>query len=287
MQLLNVLTGEKTEINTENLIISEKRTFDYILSIPHGGVYILISCADRLKLGWDLLIGSDLFTEQVYDTRKGIIISTRLNTYLLNTGRGKEVDETLPLHLRNNFLETPSLTGEKIKIKDYDREQKQILLGYYDQYHQYLKQAILEMKKEFGFVLVFDCHSMNSIGLNNVPDPGKERADFVVGKLDDLSADQEVIAVFYGVLKAEAEKFGLTVRKNDPYKGGFITKTYSDPKNDVHVIQLEIKKSIYMEENLDKNSEFKIKKNELNRINQLLAMVFKITSEKAKLLLAK
>ena len=41
---------------------------------------------------------------------------------------------------------------------------------------------------------------------------------------------------------------GLTVVRNKPYSGGFTTQNYGRPFEGVHVIQVEIKRSLYMDE---------------------------------------
>ena len=125
------------------------------------------------------------------------------------------------------------------------------------------------MKKIHGHALIFDCHSMNSIGLKNTPDEGMERPDFAIGTLDDTSADKKIISAYYKTLKEEAGKFSLTVEKNNPYKGGYITQKYGKPSDNVHVIQLEMKRSLFMNESLNGSSieDFKLNLTELKKIN--------------------
>ena len=41
---------------------------------------------------------------------------------------------------------------------------------------------------------------------------------------------------------------GYLVRRNDPYAGGFITRHYGRPANDVHVLQIEVARALYMDE---------------------------------------
>jgi N-formylglutamate deformylase len=38
------------------------------------------------------------------------------------------------------------------------------------------------------------------------------------------------------------------VRPNDPYKGGFITAHHGRPADDVHAIQIELRRDLYMDE---------------------------------------
>jgi N-formylglutamate deformylase len=41
---------------------------------------------------------------------------------------------------------------------------------------------------------------------------------------------------------------GFRVRRNDPYAGGYITRHYGRPREGVHALQIEICRSLYMDE---------------------------------------
>ena len=41
---------------------------------------------------------------------------------------------------------------------------------------------------------------------------------------------------------------GFSVKRNNPYSGGFITQHYGKPYESVHAIQIEINRSLYMDE---------------------------------------
>ena len=41
---------------------------------------------------------------------------------------------------------------------------------------------------------------------------------------------------------------GLNVSRNDPYAGGFTTRHYSAPEDGIHVLQVEINRALYMDE---------------------------------------
>ena len=42
------------------------------------------------------------------------------------------------------------------------------------------------------------------------------------------------------LMQNELNKIGFVIRRNDPYAGGYITRHYGQPRNGVHVIQLEL-----------------------------------------------
>ena len=59
----------------------------------------------------------------------------------------------------------------------------------------------------------------------------------------------------YGVnLNVNVLVKNLIVEENIPYSGGFITQFYGNPSNGIHVLQLEINRSIFMDEKLLKKN---------------------------------
>ena len=42
--------------------------------------------------------------------------------------------------------------------------------------------------------------------------------------------------------------FGYVVRRNDPYAGGYVTRHYGRPREGIHAIQIEVARSLYMDE---------------------------------------
>ena len=64
-------------------------------------------------------------------------------------------------------------------------------------------------------------------------------------------------------LKSFFNSYGYKVKINTPFTGGFITKYYGKPMNNIHVIQIEINKKVYLsEKNLTiKNNNFNKLKN--------------------------
>ena len=87
-------------------------------------------------------------------------------------------------------------------------------------------------------------HSMPSRGRAGHKDPGKERADVVPGDRDGSSCAPALSAA----VGAHFSSQGLTVRPNDPYKGGYITAHHGQPADRIHAIQIELRRDLYMDE---------------------------------------
>jgi N-formylglutamate deformylase len=74
--------------------------------------------------------------------------------------------------------------------------------------------------------------------------------DFVLGDLHGAACSPRVTRTVETFLSDR----GFHVRRNDPYAGGYITKHYGRPAHDVHVLQIEIARRLYMDEKLIERS---------------------------------
>jgi N-formylglutamate amidohydrolase len=116
-------------------------------------------------------------------------------------------------------------------------------------YHDALATLLDETRAAFGTALLLDCHSMPSGERGQHGDRG--RADIVLGDRFGHACAPELTAEAAEVLR----KAGYRVRRNDPYPGGFITEHYGRPGMDLHALQIELNRGLYMDEaNMTRNS---------------------------------
>lgn len=115
---------------------------------------------------------------------------------------------------------------------------------YYAPYHQALGALLDARHAEFGAVWHLDCHSMPTRGDANADDPGRERADFVLGDRDGSTCAPALTAF----VAATVADLGYSVAVNDPYKGVEIVRRHGRPAERRQSLQIEIKRSLYMDE---------------------------------------
>jgi N-formylglutamate deformylase len=113
---------------------------------------------------------------------------------------------------------------------------------YWRPFHDALSRLIEDIRARFGYCLLIDCHSMPSSGYGKRP--GARPVDFVLGDLHGSACASRVTRAAESLLSAK----GYLVRRNDPYAGGYITRHYGRPANDVHVLQVEVARALYMDE---------------------------------------
>ncbi|RWX79082.1 N-formylglutamate amidohydrolase [Neorhizobium lilium] len=120
----------------------------------------------------------------------------------------------------------------------------------YKPYHACLRKLIAATHARFGLCLLIDCHSMPG----NIRLSGSDmRPDFIIGDRYGTSASAELSRAALHIL----DGMGFTALRNKPYAGGFITEHYGRPVRGLHALQIEINRSLYVDEvTLAKKREF-------------------------------
>lgn len=121
-------------------------------------------------------------------------------------------------------------------------EAERRILSYWRPFHDTLGRLVADVKARFGYCWLIDCHSMPSAG--QVRRLSGRAVDFVLGDLHGASCASRATRFVETYLMEQ----GFLVRRNDPYAGGFITAHYGRPGNGVHVLQVEVARSLYMDE---------------------------------------
>lgn len=115
---------------------------------------------------------------------------------------------------------------------------------YWRPYHRALQEALDQRYAAFGAVWHVNCHSMPAVGDAIADDPGRSRADFVLGDRDGTTCAPE----FTRFVAQQVVAMGYSVAVNDPYKGVEIVRRHGAPACNRHSLQIEIKRTLYMDE---------------------------------------
>lgn len=111
----------------------------------------------------------------------------------------------------------------------------------YKPYHDGLRGLLERVSRQWGGVVLVDCHSMPSGGS---PREDARRADIVLGDRYGTSCSPAVTDQAEAIL----HDLGFVVTRNRPYAGGYITEHYGNPAEGVHSLQIEISRALYMDE---------------------------------------
>jgi len=110
-------------------------------------------------------------------------------------------------------------------------------------YHACIEAMVRESLARFGRAILVDCHSMPREALDGIG-PGRPRPDVVLGDRFGLAASPEVTRAIEAAFRAE----GFRVARNTPFAGAYVAERHGRPARGVHVVQVEIDRSLYLDE---------------------------------------
>lgn len=248
-----------------------------LLSIPHCGVEFPEELKDEYKP--DLRQApddTDWFVHKLYDFAPAMgitIIHAVYSRWVIDVNRDPESKPLYndgriitPLCPTTDFFGNPIYMDERkaVDAEEVSRRTEK----YYVPYHTRVKELITDIKNEFGKVLLWECHSIRQF----VPTIYKERfPDLILGDADGSSASSGISSTALQTLKGGRYQ----VSYNHPFKGGYITRQFCDPKNNEHALQLEMTKVNYMDD-----SEKQYDETRANEMRTLLKLTLGNLSEK-------
>ncbi len=146
-------------------------------------------------------------------------------------------------------------------------------------FHDAISALIDGTRAVFGQCILIDCHSMPSPGplpgLSPGPTPhpltngrGERNIDIVLGDAHGTTCAPHVVRF----VERRLIDLGYRVRRNDPYAGGFITRHYGRPRDNVHALQIEIARDLYMDESrIERSAAFADVQRDMSTLIEALA----------------
>ena len=241
-----------------------RRTAPFVFASPHSGRLYPSSFVAASRLGpIGLRRSEDAFVDELFmgvvDCGAPLIAARFPRAYLdVNRAPG-ELDSSMfdaPLGVTNDpagprvqaglgVIPRIVRDGAEIYRGSLAPTEAEMRLGkLYHPYHTALSRLIEETRAQFGFAVLVDCHSMPSAAA--VP-------DVVLGDRYGISA----AAPLMRAAERMFERHGFSTARNSPYAGGYTTHLYGRPARGVHALQVEINRSLYLdEERVARGAEF-------------------------------
>jgi len=226
----------------------ETGTAPLLISIPHLGSQIPESLRSDLT---DVALRSgdtDWHLDRLYAFGRQLGASflwARYSRYVVDINRPPDDENLYPGQAKTGLCPTHTFDGQPLyrdgrdAVRDDEREARR--QQYWQPYHDRLCAEIDRLRAVHGKVLLWEAHSIASV----IP-------RLFEGKLPDLNigtADGTACAVvMQDAVHRELRQQPYTWAVNGRFKGGYITRHYGDPAQNVHAIQLEMCQSTYMDE---------------------------------------
>lgn len=136
-------------------------------------------------------------------------------------------------------------------------------------YHQTLQNLLDDNVKQFGQAILIDCHSMPHEAVRSMTQNGA-RPEIVLGDRHGASADRAIVDQVADAFRAA----GFVVARNAPFAGAYIAQHYGRPTYNQHVVQVEIDRSLYMNEvQVRPNGQFQDIKTRLSEVAKRICLI--------------
>jgi N-formylglutamate amidohydrolase len=116
------------------------------------------------------------------------------------------------------------------------------IAAFHRPYHQAVSNILENMRQKFGVAILLDVHSMPPLH-NPATGAGPQ---FVIGDRFGKSASSQ----YAELLMSRLQGHGFTAALNHPYAGDYILRRHAKPRANIHAIQLEVDRSLYLDTDL-------------------------------------
>lgn len=217
-----------------------------IISMPHNGQEIPDDIKNTMTEAGLAVPDTDWYLDKLYDfaASMGIsLINPRYNRYVIDLNRNTNGENLYPGANSTELCPTTAFDLSplyKTGHEPNDAEISRRVNTYWQPYHQALTNEIARLKAEHGYVVLLEAHSILSV----VP-------RFFEGQLPDFNfgSNQGESCKAPLVNAVEAIDFSpYSQVTNGRFKGGFITRHFGQPKQQVEALQLELSQATYLDE---------------------------------------
>lgn len=216
-----------------------------LVSVPHDGRDIPDDISGRMTAAGRDIPDTDWHVAELYSFARDIgapMVVAKYSRYVVDLNRPASDVALYEGQLATGVCPSETFGGEHLyadgSVVSND-ERADRVSRYWQPYHDHIASTLQALKDRFGYALLWDAHSIPS----RVPRLfDGELPELNLGSFDGRScADALSGAVASTVTTA-------SFVHNGRFKGGYITRHYGQPENNVHALQLEISQRAYMDE---------------------------------------
>lgn len=224
-----------------------------LISIPHDGRELPEVIASRMTAAARALPDTDWHVTRLYAFAREIgasILAARFSRYVIDLNRPPDDASLYPGSAGTGLCPQRTFGGEAIYAAAPEIDTDERLDRYWRPYHRKIEETLTALRMRHGVALLWDAHSIAS----RVPSLFEGELPVLnIGTFDGRSCGRQRAARVITV----AEQSPYDAVADGRFKGGFITRHYGDPDNDIHAMQLELAQRAYMDEASGRYDEVK------------------------------
>lgn len=218
-----------------------------LISIPHAGIFVPDDIQAQMTDEALRLPDTDWHIPRLYDFAGAMgatIISAQYSRYVIDPNRPPDNAALYPGQAKVSLCPDQTFEGINIYRDGYvppEEEMSRRLSVYWQPYHDELARQIARIKKRHGYVILYDAHSIKGV----LPSLFEGcLPDINLGTAKGFSCAPAMAQAAYSAVKNSSYSHVLDGR----FIGGYITRHYGDPAEDVHALQMELVRENYMSE---------------------------------------
>ena len=222
-------------------------TLPLLISIPHLGTELPPEFSAHMSPAAVITQDTDWHLDRLYGFARSLgasVLQARVSRYVIDLNRPPGGESLYPGQTTTGLCPTETFHGEPLYpagAQPDATEQARRLQTYWKPYHAALAQELTRLKALHGAVLLWDAHSIAGV----LP-------RLFEGQLPDLNlgthSGQSCAPAIIDRVAAVAQGSRFSHVVNGRFKGGYITRHYGQPAQNVHAIQLEMRQALYMNE---------------------------------------
>ena len=223
-------------------------TTPLLVSMPHAGTHVPERLAVRMNDGARTVPDTDWHVDRLYDFLGELgasVIQATHSRYVVDLNRPPDSAPLYPGAANTGLCPTELFDGAPIYRPGQapeDAEVQERLKLFWRPYHDRLSAELQALKARHGVALLYEAHTIRS----RVPRLFDGRLpDINLGTADGASAAADLAALLLATAET-SDRYSSVL--NGRFKGGYITRHYGRPAEDIHAVQLELTQLTYMDE---------------------------------------
>lgn len=247
-----------------------------LVSMPHSGEHIPPDILPRLSQRAQTLPDTDWHVPRLYSfvLQQGhSVLQANYSRYVVDLNRPPDNTSLYPGQATTGLCPETLFDGEPLYRDGEVLNETEIAVRretYWRPYHDKLAQALATIKAKFGYALLYDAHSITS----HVPRLFTgQLPDLNLGTASGESCSPAIQQAVFNVIGASDYRAVV----NGRFRGGYITRHYGCPENNVHAVQMEIAQRTYMSE----AGDFRYDAQRAEKLQKVLIELFEALREVA------
>jgi N-formylglutamate deformylase len=223
-------------------------TAPLLVSVPHDGTEVPDAIAERLTPSARRVPDTDWHVSRLYAFARELgasMIIPRYSRYVVDLNRPPDNASLYPGQNTTGLCPIVQFSGDPVYQAGAEPSNTEIaerIETYWRPYHEALAAELARIRAAHGRVVLWEGHSIRSV----VPFLFEgQLPDFNLGTAGGASCSVALQSRLIAVLGAAREHTHVV---NGRFKGGYITRHYGEPAQDIEAVQLELAQLNYLDE---------------------------------------